>query len=325
MPCAPGPRKVGTDFTGWMLADMTSPLSRLLAAGLLFLGGCTQERPAVAPAPPPAAVQTGPALWEVKDADTTIYLFGTVHVLKPDIHWFDGGIKRAFDRSDELVVEIVEPDNPGALASIMAGKAMAHDGIKLSDRLEPPARAQYQAAMAANGLPWQAFEGFNPWMAGMALSVAPLDRLGYKAELGAEKTLMASAKTQGKRIEPLETVEQQLDFFATLPMKQQVAFLTSTVDGLTDMEGQFASLVRHWQHGEPDKLAKEMNDSLEATPELAQLLLIGRNANWAKWIKARLDRPGTVFVAVGAGHLAGAGSVQDQLRALGVPSTRVGE
>lgn len=299
---------------------MNWPLSRLLTAGLLLLSGCTQERPASTPA---AALPASPALWEVKDADTTIYLFGTVHVLRPDVQWFGGGVKRAFDSAGELAVEIVEPDDPGALANMMAGKAVARDGVKLSDRLPRDDRAKYQAAMIANGLPWQAFEGFNPWMAGMALSVAPLDRLGYKAELGAEKTLMAIARTQGKRIEPLETVEQQLDFFATLPMAQQLAFLTSTVDGLPDMDTQFASLVRHWQRGEPDKLAKEMNESLEATPELAQLLLIGRNANWARWIKARLDRPGTVFVAVGAGHLAGAGSVQDQLKALGIASARV--
>ncbi|MEJ7934992.1 TraB/GumN family protein [Sphingobium sp. AN558] len=302
---------------------MNWPLPRLLVAGLLLLGGCTQERPVAVP-PPPAALGA-PALWEVEDADTRIYLFGTVHVLKPDVHWFGGGVKRAFDRSDELVVEIIEPEDPGALAGLMAGKARAHDGVKLSDRLEPQARTKYQAAMSANGLPWQAFEGFAPWMAGMALSVAPLDRLGYEAELGADKILMANAKAQGKRIEALETVEQQLGFFASLPMDQQVRFLTSTVDGLGDMEAQFASLMRHWQRGEPDRLAKEMNESLEATPELAQLLLIGRNASWAKWIKARLDRPGTVFVAVGAGHLAGAGSVQDQLKALGIASARVGE
>lgn len=299
---------------------MTGRLSRWFAAGLLLLGGCTQERPA--PIAPPAAY-VAPALWEVRDTDTTIYLFGTVHVLKPDVPWFSGGVKRAFDQSGELVVEIIEPDDPNALAGVMAGKAMARDGVKLTDRLTPEARAKYQAAMVANGLPWQAFETFNPWMPGMALSVAPLDRLGYKAELGADKVLMASARAQAKQITALETVEQQLGFFASLPMAQQVTFLTSTIDGLADVETQFASLIAHWQTGEPDKLAKEMNESLEATPELAQLLLIGRNANWAKWIKARLDQPGTVFVAVGAGHLAGKGSVQDQLKAIGVASDRV--
>jgi uncharacterized protein YbaP (TraB family) len=298
---------------------MKASLSRWLAAALLLLGACAQERPATAKAPRASA----PALWVVKDADTIIYLFGTVHVLKPGIAWFDGGVKRAFDRSNELVLEIVEPENPQEMATAMAGKAVATDGIKLSDRLEPDARAKYQAAMAANGLPWPAFEAFSPWMSGMMLSVAPLERLGYKADLGAEKQLTRAARATGKPVSALETVEQQIGYFAGLPLEHQIAFLNATVDGLPGIGEEFASLIGHWQRGEPEELAREMNESLEATPELAKVLLVQRNANWAQWIRARLDRPGAVFVAVGAGHLAGRESVQAQLKALGIEADRV--
>lgn len=302
---------------------MKLPLSRVLAAGLLLLAGCAQDRPAQARDPSASAGYVTPALWRVKDDDTTIYLFGTVHVMKPGTDWFKDGVKRAFDSSDELVLEIVEPDDPQAMSASLAGAALAQDGIKLSDRLTPARRATYQAAMAANGLPWQMFEPFNPWMAGMALSVQPLEKLGYKADLGAEKTLTAAARAAGKKIGALETVQQQIGYFAGLPMAQQVSFLNATVEGLPDMEKEFARLIDDWQQGNPDKLAAEMNESLEATPELAQVLLIQRNANWAKWIKQRLVSPGTVFIAVGAGHLAGKGSVQDQLKTLGVGSARV--
>ena len=294
---------------------MLSALLRTLFAALLMIGGAAQARDTTA---------ASPALWQVKDADTTIYLFGTVHVMKPGIDWFGGKVKRAFDASDELVLEIVEPDDPRAIATTMGRLALASDGVKLSDRLTPDARGKYQAAMSANGLPRQTFEMFNPWMSGMLLSVAPLEKLGYKAELGAEKTLGEAARASGKKVGALETVEQQVGFFAGLPMDQQVQFLNATVDGLPDMEKEFGSLLRTWEKGQPDKLAKMMNESLEATPELAKVLLIGRNANWAKWIRGRLAQPGTVFVAVGAGHLAGKGSVQDQLKAMGVASTRVG-
>ena len=299
------------------------PNLQWLAPVMMLLGGCALEHPASARDTASRSTYVTPALWTVKDADTTIYLFGTVHVMKPGVDWFKGGVKAAFERSDELVLEIVEPEDPDALASTMAGVALARDGVKLSDRLNAEDRGKYQTAMTANGLPWQAFEMFNPWMAGMALSVQPLEKLGYKSDLGAEKMLTAAAKASGKKIGALETVEQQLGYFAGLPITQQVKFLNVTVEGLPDMEKEFASLVTHWQGGEPDKLAAEMNESLEATPELAQVLLIQRNANWAKWIRQRLDRPGTVFIAVGAGHLAGKGSVQDQLKALGVSSERV--
>lgn len=299
--------------------------SRLLAAGLLLLTGCSQEQQAAARVPPAQASYVTPALWQVKDEDTAIYLFGTVHVLKPGTIWFKGGIKRAFDASDELVLEIVEPEDPQAMAASMAHMALARDGVKLSDRLDADMRGKYQTAMAANGLPWQMFEPFNPWMAGMALAVKPLEKLGYKADLGAEKTLTAAAKAAGKKVGALETVEQQLGYFAGLPMDSQVKFLNATVEGLPDMDKEFSRLIVHWKEGDPDKLAAEMNESLDTTPELAQVLLIQRNANWAKWIKERMARPGTVFIAVGAGHLAGKGSVQDQLNEMGVTSNRVAE
>ncbi|MEC7933354.1 MAG: TraB/GumN family protein [Pseudomonadota bacterium] len=295
-----------------------STLLRAATAALLLAGTAAQARPE--PAATPAAT---PALWRVRDADTSIYLFGTVHVMKPDVVWFTGKVKDAFDASDELVLEIIEPDDPRTLSATMAGMALAKDGVKLTDRLTPQARTAYQAAMQANGLPWQSFELFNPWMPGMALSIAPLARAGFSNELGAEKVLRAAAVAAGKKVEALESIEQQIGFFAGLPMDQQVTFLSATVDGLPDLDKSFDLLLRHWKAGQPDKLAREMNESLEATPQLARVLLTDRNANWAQWIKARLDRPGTVFVAVGAGHLAGSGSVQDQLKALGLQVDRV--
>lgn len=302
---------------------MKSLLLRSLTIGLLLLSGCARQDAAPAVASQGSLVR--PALWRVADEDTTIYLFGTVHVLKPGTAWFDGEVKRAFDGSDELVLEIEEPGDPHAMAATMAQIAAAGDGVSLSSRLDPDLRQRYQAAMTANGLPWQMFEAFNPWMAGMALSVQPLEKLGYRADLGAEKTLTAAAKVAGKKIGALETVEQQLRYFADLPMAQQLKFLEATVDGLPDMDADFSRLIAHWQQGNPERLAAEMNESLEATPELAKVLLIQRNANWAHWIQQRLARPGTVFMAVGAGHLAGKGSVQDQLKALGLASARVSQ
>ena len=162
-----------------------STLLRVAAAAMLLVGGNAQAR---------SDTVATPALWRVSDADTTIYLFGTVHVMKPDVVWFDGKVRRAFDASDELVLEIIEPDDPRALGTTMAGMALAKDGVKLSDRLSPPARTAYQAAMEANGLPWQSFELFNPWMPGMALSVAPLARAGFRTDLGAEKILRAAVR-----------------------------------------------------------------------------------------------------------------------------------
>ncbi|MDX3908772.1 MAG: TraB/GumN family protein [Sphingobium sp.] len=294
---------------------------RLILSLWLLLGLSTAAH-AQEVAAKPSEVSADPALWVVKDEDTTIYLFGSVHVLKPGTVWFDDEIKAAFDKSDELVLELVEPDQ-ATMAQKVAALGIDPDGPPLTEKLQAKPRAAYVSAMTANGLPWQALEKFQPWMAGITLAVAPLGRLGYAADAGVEKTLTAAAKQAGKRIEGLETVDQQLGYFATLPENQQIAFLNATVAELPEMETTFARMIASWKKGEVDALAKEMNDSLEATPELAQVLLFNRNANWAKWIRARLDAPGTVFIAVGAGHLAGPQDVQDKLKALGIDTKRL--
>lgn len=272
-------------------------------------------------APSVDLTKADPALWVVKDRDTTIYLFGTVHVLRQGTVWFDDDIKAAFDTSDELVIEMVEPE-PAEMGKIIGEIAVDPDGPPLSQKLSEETRTQYQAAMTANGIPWQAFEPLEPWLAGITLSVAPLAKMGYSAEAGAEKVLTGAAKAANKPVSGLETVHEQLGFFDTLPEKDQIAFLTSTVDSLPKMESEFAKLIDSWAIGEPDALAKQMNESLETTPELAEVLLYKRNANWAQWIKARMAKPGTVFVAVGAGHLAGEKSVQDALKALKIKAKR---
>lgn len=292
-----------------------------LALALSFsLSAC-----ASAPGAPAAAVDLAsadPALWVAKDADTTIYFFGTVHVLKPGTVWFDDEVRDAFRRSDRLVLEIMEP-NRADMAAKMAGLAFNPGGPPLSERLDEKARAKYVAAMEAAGLPWQGFERLKPWMAAVFLAVAPLSKLGYETELGAEKVLTSAARSGGKTLGALETPEQQLGYFNSLPDEQQIAFLNATVDGMADVEQEFSSLVASWAAGQPDRLAEKMNESLEATPQLAQTLLFKRNENWARQVKAMLDQPGTVFVAVGAGHLAGKKSLQDYLKALGVKTERV--
>lgn len=292
-----------------------------LALALAFSVTACAGAPA-APAPRVDLASADPALWVAKDEDTTIYFFGTVHVLKPGTVWFDDEVGEAFRKSDRLVLEIVEP-NQATLAAKMAGLAFNPAGPPLSERLDDTARAKYMAAMDAAGLPWQGFERLKPWMAAVFLAVAPLNRLGYASDLGAEKVLTAAARADGKAIGALETPEQQLGFFNSLPEDQQIAFLNATVDGMADVEQEFSGLVESWAAGEPDKLAEKMNESLEVTPQLAQALLFQRNENWAQQVKAMLDRPGTVFVAVGAGHLAGQKSLQDYLKALGIRTERV--
>jgi uncharacterized protein YbaP (TraB family) len=277
--------------------------------------------PAAAAAP--ATTDADPALWVVKDKDTTIYLFGTVHVLKPGLSWFDEAVKKAFDKSDQLMLEIVMPEDQAEVAKVIMPLAIDQTGKTLSSRLDPDELKAYQAAMASVGLPPAQFDMFEPWFPAITLSVLPLTKLGYDPEQGAEKLLTAFAKKADKPVLGLETLSEQLGFFDKLPETQQVTFLNAVVKDLDKLGPQLDKMVLLWAKGDPKGLAASMNESMEATPELAKTLLWDRNERWADQLKARMAQPGTVFVAVGAGHLAGEHSVQDYLKERGLTAKRV--
>lgn len=282
----------------------------------------TAPAPAPAPAAQSATVDADPALWVVKDADTTIYLFGTIHVLKPGLDWFDEGVRKAFDASDEVVLEMVMPD-PQAMTTLIQRLAITTSGPALPDKLAPDRKTAYLKALSDLGLPANAFDRVDPWFASTNLSLLPLVKLGYDPAAGAEAKITEAAKTARKTVTGLETAEQQLGYFESMSDAAQIALLNSTVEELPKMQPMIENMVSAWAAGDPDKLGAIMNEGLTETPEVARILLTERNQRWADWIDTRLEKPGTVFVAVGAGHLAGRDSVIADLEKKKLKVTRV--
>ncbi|PXW79437.1 hypothetical protein C7451_101505 [Blastomonas natatoria] len=278
---------------------------------------------ALGPAPAPAKKDVNPAMWVVRDSDTTIYLFGTVHVLRPGLNWLKGDIKTAFDASDELILEVQEPSDPTAMQATVNRLATNPQGITLRSLLTPPVLTKYEKTLGTLNIPPVALDQFEPWYASVTLTTLPLMMQGYDLNSGAEKVLMTAAKAQNKSIGQLETVEQQLGIFDGLSTKEQVAFLDVTLDGVPEITTQIDALVDAWGKGDLVTLDKLMNEGMESYPGLYDALLTDRNANWVEWIKARMNRPGTVFMAVGAAHLVGKDSVQAQLGAQDIQSVQV--
>jgi uncharacterized protein YbaP (TraB family) len=270
----------------------------------------------------PAVTHARPALWRIKDRDTTIYLFGTIHLLKPGIAWFVGGVRKAFDASDALVLEIADQDDPAIQARI-AQKALATDGPPLTARMESEDRAKLLALLDQYGLPQTAIDRMKPWFAALTLTAMPLRKLGFDPANGVEETLRHAAAQAGKPISGLETSEEQLGLFDSLPQPLQLALLRETIDEQGKVEETLEAMIGAWSAGDPERLAATLNGEMDQDPELEKRLLLDRNAHWADWIKARLEKPGTVFVAVGAGHLAGKGSVQALLGAMRINARRV--
>ena len=269
-----------------------------------------------------AATDADPAIWVVRDADTTVYLFGTIHLLKPGLDWFNGPVKAAYDASDELVIEMVEPDAATSQAATLK-LGVDPSGTTLRDKLTPDARAAYEAALASLDVPAANFDQFRPWLAGLTLSVLPLIKAGFDPSAGVERAILAG---NTKPVQGLETLEEQLGFFAGLSEADQIAFLNSTVDSLDGYQEEIDELVDAWSKGDVDRVAGLMNEGMDnSTPAVEKVLLTDRNRRWADWIAKRMAMPGTVFLAVGAGHLAGPNSVQAQLANRRLTATRIAD
>ena len=286
-----------------------------------FLSGRALVALASCGAPAPKAVDADPALWVVKDADTTIYLFGTVHALKPGLSWFDEAVKDAFDKSDTLVLELVlPPDNE--LQALIRELGVSREA-RLSDQLSDAERVRLQEALRRAGMPADALEGLEPWLAAVQLANLPARAAGYATEDGAEAVLTRAAKAAGKPVLGLETAREQFGYFDRLSLPAQRGLMMTTIDGLPKAAETLESVVASWGAGDADAIAALLNADLKESPEMAEALLVARNRHWADWIAARMAQPGTVFVAVGAGHLAGDRSVQVDLARRGFSATRI--
>jgi uncharacterized protein YbaP (TraB family) len=280
------------------------------------------ERPATTAASQAAPAQAvHPALWKVADEDTTIYIFGTVHILPKGIDWFNGKIEQAFDASQLLVTEITGGDRLTMQALVM-DKAMLTDGQTLRDLLSEEERTAYENALTTLGVRLSAFDAFEPWYASVELSTLPLMQEGFAGENGVEELLHARASENGVPQEGLETAEYQLSLFYTLPLHVQKNYLAEIISELPNIKTQLRAMIEAWKSGNADELARLINSS-QSDPVLIDRLLTSRSKTWALWVAERLDEPGTVFLAVGAAHIVGEGSLQDQLAMAGIANERI--
>ncbi|HET9426943.1 MAG TPA: TraB/GumN family protein [Allosphingosinicella sp.] len=308
-------------------------MKKLFLAGALLLApsiaGAAQTESAQAAADSGAQVaaatplpDANPAMWVVRDEDTTIYLFGTFHMLdgRP---WFNDEVKAAFDSSDELMLEAIIPENLAELQPLVMRYAVDPNGRKLSARLSVEQNTALGEALSSIGIPAAAFDPLEPWFVSMTMVNAAAQRLGVRPEHGPEATLSRAARERRMPVSELEGVEWQLRLFDSLPEEQQLTQLSQTIQQLDQMDEQMAPMLAAWSTGDVEGLVATMHGSMRESPELHQWLFTRRNARWANLISQRMQRPGKVFIAVGAGHLAGPHSVQTLLGAYGFEADRV--
>ncbi len=265
-----------------------------------------------------------PALWVVKNDHATVYLFGTVHLLPSDTNWRSPALDKALSDSQRLSIEIVDDDAASMSTLVMLhGMDVAHP---LSSKLDAADEQRLEQAATDAKLPGGAtsLQPMRPWLAALALSMAPLQQAGMDPSQGVDKQLKARMQQAGKPVDGLETSEQQIRMLADLPEATQLDLLRQSFKDASEGPAKLRELVDAWRDGDTKAIARiEDEDLRKDSPALYRRLIVERNDAWAKQIAERMKEPGVSFIAVGAGHLAGPDSVQEQLRKLGLPSTRI--
>ena len=264
-----------------------------------------------------------PALWVAKQGDATVYLFGTVHALKPGVRWDTPKIAGAFTESQELWIEATDAD-PKTMQPIVAelGIDRAHRLSKLVPAADLP---RLDAAAKSAGLPGeQALEPMRPWLAALTLAALPIVKAGYDPAKGADFVLKGKAEAMGKPVHGLESAEQQMHFFADLPEARQVDMLRAVLDEVANGTAEVEEIMAAWEKADLATIDKDMNqDEIEKYPDLHAILLVNRNQAWAAKIADWLTTgKGVIFLAVGTAHLVGHDSVQEALKARGISVTR---
>jgi uncharacterized protein YbaP (TraB family) len=282
-----------------------------MRAGAYLAGGLA----AVALAAPAWAQ---PPVWTVRDADSEIVIFGSVHVLPEGLDWRPFALDKALAQADDLWFEVpLDGATDAATQRESNARGFLPEGRSLSSMLSRVGRARLAKVAAALEVPLGQLDRMRPWYAELTLSSALYRQSGAAASQGVEQTLAKAAPRAERRA--FETPEQQVDFFANAPTGDQIASLEATLKQIDVQPGDYQTLVRAWMAGDTDALDEEAVQPLrKSAPRLYALLVAQRNAKWADRIAERLKGKGRTVVVVGVGHLVGKDGVPARLRAKGL-------
>ncbi|MBN9479795.1 MAG: TraB/GumN family protein [Bordetella sp.] len=307
-------------FAAGLLAALAASAALAAAPGAAH---AEQAAPAPAVAPIPRAEGAGPPLWVVRDADSIVYLFGTIHYLRPGTAWGSDKADAAFAAADQLWVEVADQDDPSVVAAVAQQHGVTPDR-PLSSILSAEDFAAFDKAARGIGASGAALDAYRPWLAAfMVAGTAPL-QAGYRPDAGVDKTLMDRARAQGKAIHGFETADRQLRLIAGMSEESQIAYLNNYVRNGDQIVPRLDRTVAAWLEGDVAEFGRlNRLDTRDVHEDIHRAALIVRNADWTDQIEAMMRGSGTAFVAVGSAHLMDQDSVIDMLKARGFTVERL--
>jgi uncharacterized protein len=261
------------------------------------------------------AAHAGSPVWAIRGDHNTVYLAGSVHLLKAEDASLPPGFDRAYKGSKAIVMELaIDKIDQMATAQWMMDNGMLKDGVTLRATIGDERYARVSKEAARLGIPMEAADMLQPWVLGLQLVEMQYMQLGFDPQKGVEQQLEHLAQADGKPISGLETMDEQLGVLQGMSKSDQARFLDMTVTEMHDVESETQSVVTAWRSGDAAKLAALLSDEYKSFPNLYRALVTERNKRWVPQIEQLLHGNQDVFVVVGALHLVGDGGLLELMR-----------
>ncbi len=257
----------------------------------------------------------GSPVWAIHGDHNTVYLAGSVHLLKASDSRLPSAFDHAYAGSKALVMELaVDKVDPMQMAGWMMEHGMLKEGATLRSIIGDERYRRVSAEAERLGIPMEAADLLEPWALGLQLLEMQYLQLGFDPQQGVEQQLQHRAQSDGKPITGLETMDQQLGLLQGMSYPDQARFLDMVVTEMHDVESETQSVVTAWRTGDSAKLAALLSDEYKSFPALYRLLVTDRNKRWVPQIEKLLHSNQDYFVVVGALHLVGDGGLLELMR-----------
>ncbi len=258
-------------------------------------------------------------MWRIDGATNSVYLLGSIHLLREQDHPLPAVIDTAYEDAEVLVMELDMDDlDPVSTQAAFNRAGVLRDGRTLKDLMGDKLYAEAESAAQAVDIPIELLAQSEPWLAAMTVELMALYRIGFNPVYGVELTMTARATRDGKPIEGLETVDEQLSFLDGLPLDVQNEMLLQTLRESAGLREHIDELIRAWRHGDIATLDEGLLESIAEESELHDVLIVQRNRRWVDAILEWLDDDQDYLVIVGALHLVGDDGVPTLLERRGI-------
>jgi hypothetical protein len=246
-----------------------------------------------------------PAMWSVTGASNTVYLFGSVHLLPEGGFAIDGALADAYRDAEQVCFEVDSSRlDEATTTSITLARAIDPEGRNLFELLGSSADRARSTAAAA-GIDIAPFAPFEPWFAGLTISVMALQQHGYDVEHGVEQVIEAAASRDDKARCGLETLDFQLGMLDGMPADLQEELLLQSLEEASRVDEVIQPMLAAWRAGDERALVRSLEDDFEGYPQLEEQLITARNERWAGLVGDMLEEDGDILLVVGALHLVG--------------------